>query len=196
MGVRASGSYDTVYKDVFIPDAMMPPGQDAATTFTNMASFGAWFSITISAVYLGVAQAAVDWVTDYITTRTPQGLSRPLSHLPSMQYQLGEMIALNDASRAVIRAAAEDWMARPWGAVEAGAKAGACKYTVTNNNVRVLNLAMDIAGGPGLFRKFGLERLYRDVRAGKAHPPSDMNALEVIAKHHLGIAQNFEPRWG
>jgi hypothetical protein len=47
-----------------------------------------------------------------------------------------------------------------------------------------------------LFRRFGLERLYRDVRAGKAHPPSDVGALEMIAKRHLGIDREFQPRWG
>ncbi|MBI5946593.1 MAG: acyl-CoA/acyl-ACP dehydrogenase [Chloroflexi bacterium] len=196
MGVRASGSWDAVWDNVFVPDAMMPAPQDATRTFTNMASFGAWFSLTLSAVYLGVAQAAVDWVTNYVKSRTPMSEQRPLSHMPGIQYQLGEMIALNEASRAVIRSAAEDWMARPWSPEDGGSKAGVCKYIVTNNNVRVLNLAMDIAGGPGLYRKFGLERLYRDVRAGKAHPPSDVNALEMIGKRQLGIAGDFRPRWG
>jgi len=105
-------------------------------------------------------------------------------------------VAVNEASRALIRTSAEDWMAAPWSAEETSNKGGICKYITTNNHVRVLNLAMDIAGGPGLYRKFGLERLYRDARAGKAHPPSDMTALESIAKQTLGIPPNFEPRWG
>lgn len=196
MGVRASGSYDTVLENVFVPDVMVPPVQDARTTFTNMASFGAWFNITVSAVYMGIAQAAVDWTTKYVTSRTPAGEERTLGHMAGIQYQLAEMLALQEASRALVRASAEDWMARPWGPLEAAQKGGICKYIVTNNNVKVVDLAMDIAGGPGLFRRFGLERHYRDVRAGKAHPPSDVNALEMIAKHHLGIAPDFRPRWG
>lgn len=196
LGVRASGSYDTFFENCFVPDAMMPPAQDAAGVFANMSAFGAWFAITLSSVYLGVAEAAVDWVTNYIKDRVPGGEERSLAHMPGIQYQLAEMIALNEASRAMLRSSAEDWMARPWPTDEAGAKGGICKFIVTNNNVRVLNLAMDIAGGPGLFRRFGLERLYRDVRAGKAHPPSDVGALEFIAKHHLGIARDFRPRWG
>ena len=87
-------------------------------------------------------------------------------------------------------------MARPWTPEESMSKGGVCKYIVTNNNIKVVSLAMDIAGGPGLFRRFGLERLYRDVRAGKAHPPSDVGALEMIAKSHLGISREFQPRWG
>ena len=196
MGVRASGSYDTVFKDVFVADGMMPPAQDATSTFTNMAAFGAWFALTLSSVYLGVAQASVDWTTNYVKSRRPQSEERTLAHMPGIQYQLAEMLALNEASRALIRASAEDWMAKPWDPEEAGSKGAICKYIVTNNNLRVVNLAMDIAGGPGLFRRFGLERLYRDVRGGKAHPPSDVGGLEFIAKHHLGIARDFQPRWG
>ena len=86
-------------------------------------------------------------------------------------------------------------MASPWTQEEAGAYGATCKYIVSNNNTRVLDLAMDVAGGPGLFRRFGLERLYRDVRAAKQHPPSDMLGLEWIAKHHLGIGLDFQPRW-
>ncbi len=196
IGVRASGSWDIEFKDVFVPDKSMPPTQPSTAVFANMSSFGPWFNITISAVYLGVAQAAIDWAKRYMKERTPPTEERPLSHMPGLQYQLAEMVALTETSRALIRASAEDWMARPWDVMEAGRKGGICKYVATNNHMRVLELAMDVAGGPGIFRSVGLERLLRDARAGKAHPPADMMALESIAKYELGIAREFRPRWG
>jgi alkylation response protein AidB-like acyl-CoA dehydrogenase len=161
-----------------------------------MSSFAPWFNITISAVYLGVAQAAIDWVKRYLSGRTPPTEQRPLSHMPGLQYQLAEMVALTETSRALIRTSAEDWMTRPWGIEESARKGGLCKYVTTNNHMKVLELAMDIAGGPGIFRHLGLERLFRDARAGKAHPPADMMALESIAKYELGIPREFRPRWG
>ena len=94
---------------------------------------------------------------------------RPLSHMPGMQYKLAEMIALNEASRGIIKRSAESWASGHWSDVDAGANGAICKYIVSNNNNRVLDLAMDVAGGPGLFRQFGLERLYRDVRAGTSN---------------------------
>lgn len=196
IGVRASGSWDIEFQDAFIADEAMPPAQPATAVFANMSSFGAWFNITISAVYLGVAQAAIDWTTRYLKERTPPTSERPLSHMAGLQYQLAEMLAINESSRALIRTSAEDWMARPWSTEEAMMKGGICKYLTTNNHMKVVGLAMDIAGGPGIFRSFGLERLFRDARAGKAHPPADMMALEFIAKAHLGIPRNFSPRWG
>ena len=197
MGVRASASYDVKFEDVFVPDVIMPPAVPADQALLGgMDAFLSWFNVTISACYLGIAQAATDWAIIYAKERTPATEERPLSHMPGIQYQIGEMVALNETSRALIRASAEDWLAKPWDALETSEKGSICKYTVTNNSVRSVSLAMDIAGGPGLFRRFGLERLYRDVRAGKAHPPSDVNALELIAKRVLGIDPRFEPRWG
>lgn len=196
MGLRASGSWDLAFDDVFVPDMMMPPGQPATAVFAQMSAFGAWFAITVSAVYLGVAQAATDWAVNYLTSRTPANAERPLSHMAGLQYQLAEMLALNESSRAIIRTTAEDWMARPWTVEEALSKGATCKYIATNNHVRVVSLAMEIAGGPGMFRKNGIERMYRDVRGGKVHPPSDMIGLEWIAKQRLGISPDFEPRWG
>jgi alkylation response protein AidB-like acyl-CoA dehydrogenase len=197
LGVRASGSYDVQFSDVFVPDAMMPPAAPADDAlFTQMTAFLAWFNVSISAVYLGVAQAATDWSIAYLKDRRPPTEERPLAYMPGMQYQLAEMVALNEASRALIRSSAQDWEAKPWGAEETAEKGGICKYITTNQHLRVVNLAMDIAGGPGLFRRFGLERLYRDVRAAKAHPPSDVMALEQIAKRVLGIPRDFTPRWG
>ena len=196
LGLRASGSWEVEFKEVFVPAVLMPPPQRAEALFASRSAFGAWFNITVSAVYLGVAQAATDWATRYLQERRPPLEERPLSHMAGLQYQLAEMVALNAASRALIRSSAEDWMAKRWEREEAGVKGGICKYITTNNHVRVVNLAMDIAGGPGLFRRFGLERHYRDVRGGKAHPPSDMLVLEWIAKSQLGIPRDFRPRWG
>jgi alkylation response protein AidB-like acyl-CoA dehydrogenase len=195
IGVRASGSFDVEFEDAFVPDALMAPIQPATSVFAGMSSFAPWFNLTISAVYLGVAQAAIDWVKRYLRSRTPPTEQRPLSHMPGLQYQLAEMVALVESSRALIRTSAEDWMARAWGIEEAARKGGLCKYVTTNNHMKVLEIAMDVAGGPGIFRKFGLERLFRDARAGKAHPPADMMALESIAKYELGIPRDFRPRW-
>lgn len=196
VGMRASGSWDIEFKDVFVPDERMPPTKDIKSVFADGTSFGAWFGPSIASVYLGVAQAAIDWVKRFLKDRKAPTEARPLSHMPGLQYQLAEMVALAEGSRALIRSMAEDWMARGWTSEESQRNGALCKYVTSTNHLRIVNLAMDIAGGPGLFRGGGLERLYRDIRPCKAHYPGDMLALEVIAKTELGIALDFQPRWG
>lgn len=196
LGLRASGSWEVEWEKVFVPEMMMPPTRAASDLFADMTAFAAWFNLTVSAVYLGVAQAAVEWAIGFLRGSQPATEERSLSHMPGLQYQLGEMLALQAASRSLIRTSAEDWMSDPWGVEEAGVKGGICKFVTSNNHQRVVNLAMEIAGGPGLFRSEGLERRYRDVRGAKVHPPSDVGALELIAKAALGIPRDFDPRWG
>jgi alkylation response protein AidB-like acyl-CoA dehydrogenase len=71
----------------------------------------------------------------------------------------------------------------------------AAKYIAVEAAQKVVDLAMDMSGGAGFFRTNELERLYRDVRAGKLHPANASLAHEMIGKTTLGILGE-EPRWG
>jgi acyl-CoA dehydrogenase len=47
-----------------------------------------------------------------------------------------------------------------------------CKEVVTARAVATVDKAVEISGGRSFYRKSPLERLARDVRAGRFHPPS------------------------
>ncbi|MGH2610107.1 MAG: acyl-CoA dehydrogenase family protein, partial [Tepidiformaceae bacterium] len=61
--------------------------------------------------------------------------------------------------------------------------------------VRVVDRAMEVIGGGAYFKRTPLERMYRDVRAGKFHPLPHYDALEVIGKTELGIPDTQNPRF-
>ena len=48
----------------------------------------------------------------------------------------------------------------------------------------------------GIFRKSGLERMFRDGRLGRIHPANAMLTREIVAKTALGIGLDESPRWG
>jgi alkylation response protein AidB-like acyl-CoA dehydrogenase len=54
---------------------------------------------------------------------------------------------------------------------------GLAKFVATNNVLKVVDIAMRIAGGSSLSRTLPLERYYRDVRAGLHNPPMDNMVL-------------------
>jgi alkylation response protein AidB-like acyl-CoA dehydrogenase len=56
--------------------------------------------------------------------------------------------------------------------------------------------ALDVAGGYGIFKKAGLERLFRDARLGRIHPANSFITHEFAAKTALGIDFDETPRWG
>ena len=57
--------------------------------------------------------------------------------------------------------------------------------TVTNHAIEAVDHCLRVVGGAGLTRALPLERLYRDVRAGLSHPPSDDEALTALAQETL-----------
>ncbi|MBC6947169.1 acyl-CoA dehydrogenase, partial [candidate division KSB1 bacterium] len=49
----------------------------------------------------------------------------------------------------------------------------------------VVEKAMEIAGGQGFYRSFGLERLFRDVQAAKYHPLQEKDQLQFTGEYIL-----------
>ena len=70
------------------------------------------------------------------------------------------------------------------------------KYNVVEGAKDVVDRAMTISGGAGMFKRNELERLYRDVRAGGFHPANSLLAHEIVGKIALGIDLGEQPRWG
>ena len=59
----------------------------------------------------------------------------------------------------------------------------------------MVDLAMDVSGGAGMFKGNELERLYRDVRAAASIRPTGALVHEIVGKTTLGVLGE-EPRWG
>jgi alkylation response protein AidB-like acyl-CoA dehydrogenase len=72
----------------------------------------------------------------------------------------------------------------------------ACKHNVVEGAKSIVDRAMAISGGSGMFKGNELERLYRDVRAGGFHPANSILAYEIVGKTALGIELGEQPRWG
>jgi alkylation response protein AidB-like acyl-CoA dehydrogenase len=72
----------------------------------------------------------------------------------------------------------------------------AAKYRAVEGAWRIVDRAMDLSGGFGMFKKSELERLFRDARAGRFHPANSLLSHELIGKLTLGINPDEQPRWG
>jgi alkylation response protein AidB-like acyl-CoA dehydrogenase len=76
------------------------------------------------------------------------------------------------------------------------AKIFAAKFHAVEESWRIVDLALEVAGGFGIFRKGGLEQLFRDARLGRIHPANSMLTHEIVGKTLLGISPDETPRWG
>jgi alkylation response protein AidB-like acyl-CoA dehydrogenase len=191
LSLRASGSYDVYLDQVFVPDALLvdrkpatPPDQPAPAS--KAVSNTAWFALTLSAVYLGIGQAACDTVANYAQQRIPSALGKPIATLPNIQRRIGAMQIELDAARALLYQTAQAWGDAPQQRGQMLPRIAAAKYTATNAAVSATDQALRVAGGFGLQRELPLERYFRDARAGVTHPPNDDAALELVGRSVLG----------
>lgn len=193
LGLRASGSHDVILEDVEIPldhAVDIRPASEWAAHSAAQADTGAqldqqaWMNVLLGSLYDAVAQAARDWLIQFLNTRAPANLGGPLATLPRMQEVVGEVAAALQTNRVLLDHAAE--------AADAGAPlsitdSGLLKYTVTTNAIRAVELALQVSGNHGLSRHNPLERHYRDVLCSRIHTPQNDSILLAAGRTALGV---------
>jgi len=187
LSMRTAGNDDLYFEDVFVPDGWLvgrkPIGAPAVPG--QQPGISGW-SLSITAVYLGIGQAACDGACDYANTRYPPSLKGgSIAELAHIQQWVGQMQVSLDAARAVLYDAAHDWVARPELRGGLGPQVAAAKYLATNAACAATETALRVAGGFGLTRALPLERYFRDARAGLFNPPQDDLALSLIGRTAL-----------
>jgi alkylation response protein AidB-like acyl-CoA dehydrogenase len=182
LGMRATGSHDIVLEDVPVAAEALLFRQSAAAPDPNRATANAWFTLTVTAVYLGVAAAAQRAAARFARTRVPTSLGRPIATLDSVQRRLGRAELQLRAARALLHGVAGAWDGRPEARDDLGAEVVAAKVFVTNAAIEATDQAMRVVGGAAMRRDLPLERYFRDVRAGLFHPPSDDQALGQLGR--------------
>jgi alkylation response protein AidB-like acyl-CoA dehydrogenase len=183
LGMRATASHDVVFTDVALPEeALLPPSSQSVPGGNS-----GWGLFPVPAVYLGVAGAARQFAIDFARERVPSGMTTPIAELQTVQHRVAELELLYWQARTVLYDVAGRWVTQPEARPGMAWEAAAAKYVVTNNVIRITDLAMRIVGSAGLSRNLPLERYFRDARAALGHPPMDDVALTIIGKHALGM---------
>ena len=137
----------------------------------------------IMSVYVGIAEKAAQLAIGHIR--------RQKSAKPQMADLIGAMnndlvaaeIQLNDMLRI-----AENY---EFEAVDQnGQDILTRKTNVANAAIGVVTKAMEIAGGAGFYRSFGLERLFRDIQAARYHPLPENEQVKFSGEYPIaGLTQ-------
>jgi alkylation response protein AidB-like acyl-CoA dehydrogenase len=185
LGLRASGSHDVIFEDVFIPAEyavdIRPPEAWANARGGVLAS---WMSTLMGAMYDAVARNARDWLVRFALERKPANLGVALATLPRFQEAVGEIDALLHINQALLDRATQ----APAGTFTAQ-DGNFLKYTVTGNAIKVVERALAITGNPGLARGNPLERHYRDALCGRVHAPQDDTILTAAGQAAFAAAR-------
>jgi len=142
----------------------------------------AWFMLVISAVYVGVAEAALQVAAAYAKERVPTALGKPIATLESIQRYLGQAELLLSQAKTHLYHNAQMWDQHPDQRVALSPSVIIAKYTATNNAIAAVDHCMRVAGGVSMTKTLPLERYYRDVRGGLSHPVNDDQALVMLGR--------------
>jgi alkylation response protein AidB-like acyl-CoA dehydrogenase len=196
MGMRATSSHDFQLDGVFVPDRyvarILPAG--------GLDAFGlgifAWALLGFAHIYHAVAQRAMDLAVPALKAKTALAVSRNMGYHPELQHMIADMQLLLDPIGPHIQRIAEDWS----NGVDYGgtwpSKIVSAKYHAVEACWQIVDKAMEVSGGAGMFRGNELEQLFRDARAGRFHPANTFLTHEIVGKTALGIDLGEQPRWG
>ncbi|MBI2764619.1 MAG: acyl-CoA/acyl-ACP dehydrogenase [Chloroflexi bacterium] len=196
LGMRATKSDDTILDNVFIPDSQVmrkiPAGQaDLFILCLFAVALGG-----ITSVYLGLARRAIALSVETARRRTSLALTRSMAYNPEVQHNVAMMATRYEAMEAQLDRMLSDWDNNVDHGGRWPLKIVSAKYNVVEGAKDIVDRAMSISGGTGMFKTSELERLYRDVRCGGFHPANTLLAPEIIGKIALGIDLGEQPRWG
>ena len=198
LGMRATRSDDTILDGVFVPDrfiARIVPAGAAGIDHFVLAVF-AWALLGFGNIYYGLAERAMEMTIAAVRSKRSIALSRPMSYHAEVQHRIAEMgLALESIGPHLDRIA-DDWSMGVNHGAAWPAKIFAAKSHAVEDAWRVVDLALEVTGGFGIFRRSGLERLFRDARLGRLHPANSLLTHEIMAKTLLGISPDETPRWG
>lgn len=196
LGMRPTQSHDTVLDGVFVADdriGRVVPAGDGTDPF--LVGMTMWPLSLMAAVYLGIADRALELAVASARKKTSIAIDRgTYAFNPMVQHQVAEMYLELDAASATLDRFVGDWVDRVDHGADWVPKVYSMKWRAVEAAKRVVDVALDVAGGVGMFTGNELERLYRDVRCGGFHPGNDALTHEVVGQATLGVLDQL-PRW-
>ena len=198
LGMRGTQSNDTILESVFVPDRLTalvcPAGFGGAGLFHL--SLNAWALIGFASVYSGIAQRAYDTTVASLHKKRSIALTRSMAYHPEVQHHVAAMRMALESIDAQVEKVAHEWSIGVDHGVDWAVKIISAKYTAVTRAWEVVDMALDLTGGSGIFKRSRMEQLFRDARLGRIHPTNTFLAHEVVGKLSLGISPDEQPRWG
>ncbi len=198
LGMRATRSEDTILDHVFIPERyiarVVPAGAGGLDAF--VLGVFAWALLGFGNIYYGLARRALDLTVETVKKKGSLGLTRSMAYHAEVQHGVAEMVLLLESIEPQLDRVARDYSdGLPLGAGWV-IKIVAAKHQAVEGAWKVVDKALDLAGGFGIFRRGPFEQLFRDARLGRIHPANSALTHELCAKLTLGINPDESPRWG
>ena len=181
MGMRGTGSNTIILDNVFIPD-------EAIALERLQGDFHPFWNVVLTvamplimSVYVGITEKAADIAIEHAKNSKqqkafiPAALGDMNNSLTAARVQWQDMVRIaNNYQFEALDQNAQDILSR--------------KVNVANACIDTVSKAMAVVGGPGFYKNFGLERLFRDVQGANFHPLPEKNQQILSGEYILKIS--------
>jgi acyl-CoA dehydrogenase len=182
LGMRAMGSSEVHYEDVFVPDedVLGEPGQ-------------AWYAmlptlnnerIMVGAQCLGAIDGVLEDALDYMKQRKAFG--GIIGRFQILQHYVADIATWQKLTELLLYNVA--WMQS--NGMPCGTEANMLKMVATENAVKAADLGIQILGGMGYSAETDMQRYWRDHRILRMTPISNEMVRNTIAES-LGLPRSF-----
>jgi alkylation response protein AidB-like acyl-CoA dehydrogenase len=178
LGMRATGSHSVKLEKVFVPESSITLRRPRGEFHPVWNVILTVAMPLIMSVYLGIAQKACRIAVEHskkqkkLKSYIPELIGAMHNELTTAELNVKDMIRIaNDFDFKAIDQNGQDILTR--------------KTNTANACIGVVEKAMEIVGGQGFYRSFGLERLFRDVQAAKYHPMQEKDQLQFTGEYLL-----------
>jgi alkylation response protein AidB-like acyl-CoA dehydrogenase len=181
VGMRGTYSPSVTLSGVRVPADALLGGPGQALGIGVIEGFGLGYA----AIYLGIAENALDFAVDYARKRIVRPENVPVAQDPTVQRHIGDLRVHLDAALLLLERSAEGWeSADP---LARGVLANKAKYLASETALEVTSRIIQVVGGRGAYRDFPAERALRDVRTSTLMPPTVDRMAEAIGRSALGL---------
>jgi alkylation response protein AidB-like acyl-CoA dehydrogenase len=179
MGLHASATGELIFEGARVPAANLLGERGDGFKIALRTLDGG--RISIGALAVGLAQAALDAAVPYAQTR--QQFGRPIGTFQGVAFMVADMATEIEAARQLVWRAA--WLkdqGRDYGLAAAQAKLFASEVSA-----RATNAAIQVHGGYGYIEEYKVERFLRDAKLTEIGEGTSQIQRLVIARKILGL---------
>jgi alkylation response protein AidB-like acyl-CoA dehydrogenase len=179
MGWNAQPTRQVIFENCKVPAANLIGAEGQGFKFAMSGLDGG--RINIGACSLGGAWAALDKARQYMFERTAFG--KQIGEFQAMQFKIADMATELEAARLMVYRAAD---AMDNADPQASMYSALAKRYATDLGFNVCNEALQIHGGYGYLKDYGLEKLVRDLRVHQILEGTNEIMRVVISRKLLG----------
>ena len=178
MGWHSSDTGELAFTDVEVPDENLL-GEEDRGFYLIMSNF-AWERLLMSLGAVGGMRRLLDAAISYSLERNAFG--RPIGHFQTIRHKVAEMAIKLEQSRAMTYMALRRFVAGE----DVIRDVAMTKLLTQRALLEVADECLQIHGGYGYMREYGIERAVRDARLGPIGGGTDEVMKEILGKQ-LGL---------